>query len=86
MVEAPFIGREAWTPMRRLYKIVSASNTRRQTSWASIDEAMSYVTKRQPCKGYHPEVWKVMAVRTTSRLCCSRAHPTILTDCCSRCL
>ena len=67
MVEAPFIGQEAWIPLQRLYKVVTASNARRQTSWSSVDEAMAYFKRRPPCKDYHPEAWQIMSVR--GRLC-----------------
>lgn len=63
MAEAPFIGREAWPAMQQLYKVVGASNARRQTSWPSVDEAMAYLKKRAPVKVYHPEVWRIMSVR-----------------------
>ncbi|KAI0748084.1 Alpha/beta hydrolase fold-1 [Daedaleopsis nitida] len=61
LVEAPHIGHEAWEPMKFLYKMVKASNSRRKTSWESVDEGMAYFKKRPPCKTYHPEVWQIMS-------------------------
>lgn len=63
LAEAPHIGQECWTPMKQIYQSVKASNARRRTNWASVDEAMSYFKQRLPCKAYHPEVWQIMKVR-----------------------
>lgn len=49
-VEAPHIGREGRGPMETMYEIVRASNASGKSNWSSVNEAMSYLTKRHLCK------------------------------------
>ena len=63
MIETPYIDQTSLDPINKLHKIVRASNSKRKTSWASVDEAMRWMTSRPPWKTFHPDVLRIISVR-----------------------
>lgn len=63
LVESPHLDYAAWPYFRELYKVVKRSNARRPTSWASKEDAMSWIKTHIPWKSFHPDVLQIISVR-----------------------
>jgi hypothetical protein len=62
MVESPYIDQTSLEPINKLYKLIKASNTRRRTSWPSVEDAMQWMTSRPPWKVFHSDVLQIISV------------------------
>ncbi|THH13650.1 hypothetical protein EW146_g6596 [Bondarzewia mesenterica] len=61
LVESPHCDDAAWPYFTELYKAVKRANARRQTSWASKDDAMHWITTHAPWMAFHPDVLSIIS-------------------------